>query len=142
MKDKTIIITGAARGFGEGIARELFKQGANLVLVDIIKGAGIKLEEELNSSSSDNTALFIECDVTDYDAVHKMANTVVNNFGGIDILISNAGILHAGGLDEMDTETFEMVTRVNYQGYFNCVKAVSSHMIRQHKNDKGRFMDI
>ena len=142
MKDKTIIITGGAQGFGAGIAKELFRQGANIALADIQRDEGLELATELNSSQGRNSALFIECDISDYDSVTAMVKTVVNKYGSIDILISNAGILHAGSLEEMDTETFEMVTRVNYTGYFNCVKAVSPIMKKQHEEDPHRFMDI
>ncbi|MEA1886827.1 MAG: SDR family NAD(P)-dependent oxidoreductase [Bacteroidota bacterium] len=142
MKGKAIIITGGAQGLGEGIARELFKQGANIALADIKEDEGKKLADDLNNNKSANRTVFYCCDVSDYKFVTKMMTAVVDEFGSIDVLISNAGILHAGSLDEMDVETFEMLTRVNYQGYFNCVKAVSPFMKKQHKEDPGRFMDI
>jgi len=142
LKNKTVIITGGAQGFGEGIARELFSQGANIALADVKEEEGRSLAGLLNDSNRDNRAIFLACNVIDFDSVSKMISSVVDEFGGIDILVSNAGILHAGGLDEMDAETFELVTKVNYQGYFNCVKAVVPYMKKQHADDPGRFMDI
>jgi len=142
MKNKTIIITGAAQGFGEGIARELFRRGANIAVADLQTDAGTKLVDELNQEGKTNKAVFVECDVTDYKSVETMVKSVAGNFGIIDVLISNAGILHAGSLDEMSIESFEKVTRVNYNGYFNCVRAVSPYMKQQHAEDTGRFMDI
>lgn len=142
LKGKTIIITGAAQGFGEGIASELFRQGANIVITDIKEEEGRALAGELNERKRGNRAIFLACDVSDFDSVSDMIESSVEEFGRIDILISNAGILHAGNLDEMDAETFEMVTKVNYIGYFNCVKAVSPYMKKQHEADPEQFMDI
>ena len=142
LKEKTVIITGAARGFGEGIARELFRQGANIVIADVQEQEGKNLATELNKEIGKNRAQFLACDVADFDSVSAMMAASINEFGSIDVLISNAGILHAGSLDEMDAETFERVTGVNYIGYFNCVKAVSPYMKAQHKADPGRYMDI
>lgn len=142
LRKKTVIITGAARGFGAGIAGELFRQGANIIITDLKEDEGLKLSVILNEKKSDNRTKFLACDVADFDSVSAMMAASVKEFGSIDVLISNAGILHAGSLDEMDVETFEWVTKVNYIGYFNCVKAVSPYMKEQHKADPGRFMDI
>ncbi len=142
LKQKRVIITGGAQGFGAGIARELFKQGANIVLADIKEKEGKTLAGELNGGNRDNKAVFLACDVSDYDSVSAMIARAVEEFERIDVLISNAGILHAGSLDEMDVETFELVTKVNFLGYFNCVKAISPYMKKQHSENPCRFMDI
>jgi len=142
LKQKKVIITGGAQGFGEGIARELFKQGANIVLADIKEKEGKTLASEMNRRNRDNRAIFLTCDVSDFNSVSAMIALAFEEFRSIDILISNAGILHAGSLDEMDVETFELVTKVNYMGYFNCVKAISPYMKKQHSEDPCRFMDI
>ena len=142
VKDKTIIITGAAQGFGAGIATELFRQGANIIIADIKKGEGKELSEELNAGGRMNRAIFLPCDVSDFDSVSAVMAAADKELASIDVLISNAGILYAGSLDEMNSETFKLVTQVNYTGYFNCVKAVTPYMKNQHREDPGRFMDI
>ncbi len=139
---KTVIITGAARGYGAGIATELFRQGANIIIADIKKEEGNELSNELNARGRMNRAIFLPCDVSDFDSVSAMMASVDKELGSIDVLISNAGILYAGSLDEMESETFKLVTLVNYTGYFNCVKAVTPYMKNQHEKDPGRFMDI
>ena len=96
----------------------------------------------MNRRNRDNRAIFLTCDVSDFNSVSAMIALAFEEFRSIDILISNAGILHAGSLDEMDVETFELVTKVNYMGYFNCVKAISPYMKKQHSEDPCRFMDI
>ena len=140
--EKTVIITGAARGFGAGITIELFSQGANIIIADIKDEEGKKLTGELNARGRMNRAIFLPCDVSDFNSVSAMIASSFKEFGRIDVLISNAGILHAGSLDELEPETFKLVTEVNYIGYFNCVKAVSPYMKNQHKEDPGKFMDI
>jgi NAD(P)-dependent dehydrogenase (short-subunit alcohol dehydrogenase family) len=66
----------------------------------------------------------------------------VGAFGGLDVFISNAGILRAGGLDEMDERTFDLVTKINYNAYFYCAKYASDIMKTQHAYDNEHYMDI
>jgi NAD(P)-dependent dehydrogenase (short-subunit alcohol dehydrogenase family) len=80
--------------------------------------------------------------VADALSVEEMVRKTVHYFGGIDVMISNAGILRAGGLDEMTPETFDLMTRVNYNAYFHCAKYASAVMKTQFKFKPGHFMDI
>lgn len=142
LEQKVVVITGGAQGFGSGIAEELFDQGANIVIADINSEKGNEIADLLNKKGFSNKVLFIKTDVADFSSVEEMVSGAVQSFGGIDILISNAGILRAGSLEEMEPETFDLITKVNYQGYFNCVKAVAPVMKDQHSKRKDRFMDI
>jgi len=142
IKGKVVIITGGAQGFGAGIAGSLFFLGANIVIADLNEDAGLSMADGLNSGAAGNRAAFCSCDVSDYDSVKTMVDKSLSEFGRIDILISNAGILRAGALEEMTPETFDLMTRVNYQGYFNCVKAVTPVMKKQYESEGGLFMDI
>lgn len=142
LEQKVVVITGGAQGFGSGIAAELFDQGANIVIADINSEKGNEIADLLNKKGFSNKVLFIKTDVADFSSVEEMVSGAVQSFGGIDILISNAGILRAGSLEEMEPETFDLITKVNYQGYFNCVKAVAPVMKDQHSKRKDRFMDI
>ncbi len=121
--NKIIAITGGASGYGEGLARSLFAEGANVVIMDINESVGEKLAGELNSQTVANRSWFLKCDVTSLESVSKAIYETVLEFSGLDVMISNAGVLKAGGIDEMTPENFDFVTRVNYNGYFNCVKA-------------------
>ena len=78
----------------------------------------------------------------DPPSVDRMVRQTVLRFGGLDVLISNAGILHAGSLDEMDQATFELMTKVNYTGYFLCAKHAQKIMKAQYKYKPDYFMDI
>jgi NAD(P)-dependent dehydrogenase (short-subunit alcohol dehydrogenase family)/rhamnose utilization protein RhaD (predicted bifunctional aldolase and dehydrogenase) len=142
VSNKIIIVTGAAQGFGGGIAEDLFREGANVVIADVNELKGISMAEQLNQSAKNNKAVFIRTDVSDSGSVKNLVAETVREFGGLDVLISNAGILHAGGLDEMSPETFELMTRVNYSGYFLCVKYASAILKIQSKYKPGYFTDI
>jgi sorbitol-6-phosphate 2-dehydrogenase len=140
---KIAVVTGGAMGFGEGIIRDLYANGANVVIADINQAMGTALAEELNTLPDHvNRALFVPCDVSVEKSVQEMIWHTVAGFGGLDILISNAGILRAGGLDEMDFETFELATKINYSGYFLCAKYAAEVMKRQHEQAPAFFMDI
>ena len=140
--DRIAVVTGAAQGFGEGIARDLFSRGANLVIADLNETASMKLVNELMHPAGNNKAIFIKTDVSDSDSVENLINETIKEFGGLDLFISNAGVLFAGGLDEMDPETFDFVTRVNYKGYFLCAKHASAVMKLQAKYQPEHFTDI
>ena len=81
-------------------------------------------------------------DVSDPVSVRDLIVTTVREFGGLDIIISNAGILKAAGLEEMDPETFSKTTNVNYNGYFHCAKYASEVMKLQNQEKPGYFTDI
>jgi sorbitol-6-phosphate 2-dehydrogenase len=140
--NKIILITGAAQGFGEGIARDLFKQGANIAIADINEDKGLEFVRELNNQKTPNRAMYIRIDVTDPGSVDSAVDQVVYELGGLDVMISNAGILKAGSLEEMDPVDFNSVTLVNYHGFYHCTKAAARIMKVQNKYAGGAFSDI
>ena len=140
--NKIIIVTGAAQGFGSGIAEDLFRQGANIVIADLNEAKGMTLAAELNAGAKNNRAIFINTDVSEASSVKNMITKTVAEFGGLDAFISNAGILHAGGLEEMTPEIFELMTKVNYTGYFLGAKYASAVLKSQSRFRKGYFTDI
>mgnify|MGYP001038766054 CR=1 FL=1 len=142
LDNKIVVVTGAAQGFGAGIAEILHKQGANIVVADLNKEKGLEFAEKLNSVKSKNKARFIKVNVAEADSVESLVRETVLHFGGLDVMISNAGILHAGSLDEMDADTFELMTKVNYSGYFLCSKYAQKVMKIQHKYKPDLYMDI
>ena len=140
--NRVVAITGGAMGYGEGIARHLFREGANVVIMDINEKEGGRLAVELNRHRSLNRAWFIKADVTSLQSVENAVYETILEFSGLDVLISNAGVLKAGSIEELDKEAFDFVTRVNYYGYFNCVKAVVPVMKIQNCYSSGNFGDI
>jgi NAD(P)-dependent dehydrogenase (short-subunit alcohol dehydrogenase family) len=142
VQDKIVIVTGGAQGFGGGIAEILYAQGANVVIADMNEEAGLKMAENLNSANQSNQTYFVKVNVSNAESVQEMVAATVKHFGGLDIIISNAGILRAGGLDEMTPESFALMTDVNYKGYFLCAKYASAVMKVQSQFCKDHFMDI
>lgn len=142
-ENKTIIVTGAAQGFGEGIARNLLLEGANIVVADLNEEIGQKTAEHFNTLVKNNRAIFVKTNVGDLESIKNMVHKTVCNFGGIDTFISNAGVLRAGGLEDMTPENFDFVTKINYNAYFYCTKVVSSVMKLQTKySSKEYYGDI
>jgi rhamnose utilization protein RhaD (predicted bifunctional aldolase and dehydrogenase)/NAD(P)-dependent dehydrogenase (short-subunit alcohol dehydrogenase family) len=141
-ENKTVIVTGGAQGFGSGIAEALMHEGANVIIADMNGDKGNTLVRSLNQHAGKNAALFVHTDVTEPSSVENLMLETVKCFGGLDVLISNAGILRAGGLEEMSPETFDRMTRVNYSAYFLCAKYAASIMKLQWSVNPEYFMDI
>lgn len=142
LQNKIAVVTGGAQGFGAGIVKSLFEKGASVVVADILVEKGNMLVDMLNKSARSAGALFVETDVSNEKSVENMVFETVKKFGGIDILISNAGVLQAGSLEEMDPEIFDFVTSVNYTGYFNCTRQVSKVMKLQNRFMPDEFFNI
>ena len=142
VKNKIAVVTGGAQGFGENIVRELTKSECLVFIADInVKGAR-KLAEELNIKYKKTRALAIKVDVANEDSVRKMISEIIKKAGGIDIFISNAGVLQAGSVKEMEFGEFAFVNKVNYFGYFLCVKHASKVMALQNIPSGKYFTDI
>ncbi len=142
LENKIVIVTGAAQGFGAGIADLLHAEGANIIVADLNEEKGTEFANHLNSKKTKNKAYFISVNVAESASVKELVDKTVLQFGGLDVMISNAGILRAGSLDEMDQPTFELMTRINYTGYFLCAKYAQPVMKMQNKFKPGCFSDI
>lgn len=140
--NRVVAITGGAMGYGEGMARQLFAEGANVVIMDINQEEGSRLAKELNEHRSPNRAWFIKADVTSLESMENAVYETILEFSGLDVMISNAGVLKAGSIEELDVEAFDFVTRVNYHGYYNSVKAVVPVMKLQNRFKPDNFGDI
>jgi len=136
------VVTGAAQGFGKGIAEALAAQGAYITVADLNTEGAKACATELNEQFSAHTAIAVQADVSDEASVRRMVQETVLAFGGLDILISNAGVLIAGGLGDLSKDNFELVTKVNYTGYFLCTKYAMQPMKIQRKFAPGHMMDI
>jgi len=139
---KIALVTGAAQGFGKGIASELVKEGATVVLADINLEGAKACQEELNTAYGKYSTLPLQVDVTCDESVSNMIADTVLTLGGLDLLISNAGVLVAGSIFEMNKKDFDFVTEVNYTGYFLCAKHATPIMKIQHEMVPGYLSDI
>lgn len=141
-ENKTIIVTGAAQGFGEGIARCLLLEGANIVVADMNEVIGRATVEHFNILAKSNRAIFVKTNVSEMLSIENLVHETICSFGAIDTFISNAGVLRAGGLEDMLPEDFDFVTKINYNAYFYCTKVVSKVMKLQTKYEPEYFADI
>jgi len=142
VEGKTIIVTGAAQGFGEGIARVLMGQGANIIVADLNEVVGQKTADSFNTMAKNNKAIFVKTNVSDMESLGNLIRTTIVNFGALDAFVSNAGVLRAGGLEAMTPENFEFVTKINYNAYFFCAKVASHIMKIETAYDPEYFADI
>jgi NAD(P)-dependent dehydrogenase (short-subunit alcohol dehydrogenase family)/rhamnose utilization protein RhaD (predicted bifunctional aldolase and dehydrogenase) len=139
---KVAIVTGGARGFGAGIAESLYRLNLNVVIADLNEEAGLAIVSKLNKGKLSGRALFVKTDVSVPESVRDMVTLTVAEFGGLDLMVSNAGILRAGGLDEMEPDVFTKTTGVNYNGYYYCTKYASEVMRLQNQEKPEYFTDI
>ena len=139
---KTIIVTGAAQGFGEGIARELMKEGANIVVADLNEVTGEATAASFNEIAKNNKAIFVKTNVADMESLNNLMAVTICNFGALDVFVSNAGVVRAGDLEAMTPENMEFVTKINYSAYFYCAKVAQHVMKLQTAVDPEYFADI
>jgi rhamnose utilization protein RhaD (predicted bifunctional aldolase and dehydrogenase)/NAD(P)-dependent dehydrogenase (short-subunit alcohol dehydrogenase family) len=137
-----VVVTGAAQGFGHAIAANLVAQGGHVVLADINAEQGRREAEALASEFGSGRAVGAALDVTDDASVAACFDEVVRRYGGFDVLVSNAGILRAGSVATQPVEEFDAVTRVNYRGYFLCVRHAAPILAGQHRARPDYWGDI
>jgi NAD(P)-dependent dehydrogenase (short-subunit alcohol dehydrogenase family) len=142
VENKIAIVTGAAQGFGEGIARVMKENGSNIIVADLNEEVGIATAYSFTEIRNSSRALFVKSNVADMDSLKNLMHQTVCEFGGLDVFLSNAGILRAGGLDEMTPENFDLVTKINYNAYFYCTKAATPIMKLQNKYNANLYADV
>ena len=130
VKGKNIIITGASRGIGRGIAMAFAKQGANVAFTySSSEGPAKELEAELSAFGI--TAMAFKSNAADFDAAQQLVADVLEIFDSIDVLINNAGITKDNLLMRITEEDFDKVIEVNLKSVFNMTKAVQRTMLKQ-----------
>ncbi len=139
---KCAIVTGSAQGFGLGVAEEMLAEGARVVIADLNIDLAKSVAEDLCKKNGAGRAIACKVDVSDEESVEAMIEETVKGFGGLDIFVSNAGVLKAGSLEEMDMKSFEFVTRINYSAYYICTKYATRVMKLQHKVCPDAFYDV
>lgn len=125
LQGKTVLITGAARGIGAESARRLAARGAKLSLV----GLEPELLEQVANECGD--AAWFETDVTDRESLQAAVDGTVERFGGIDVVMANAGIGAGGTVRTMDPNSWERVIEVNLLGVYRTVRACLPHIIER-----------
>ena len=134
---KICIVTGAAQGFGKGIAEELYKEGASIVIADMNEPLAKQVAAEMGER-----AVAIAVNVSDEESVAHMVAQTVEKFGGLDLMLSNAGVVRSGPLAQVEKKDFDFVTSVNYTGFFLCAKYAAIIMEAEHEADPDAMFDI
>jgi len=124
LQGKVAIVTGAARGLGEALAHRLGQEGAHVVVGDIADRKAEAVAQAIAQAHGVKT-LWVHADVTDLAQTEAMVRLTVETLGGLDIVISNAGIIFAGGITEIDPVLWRKVIEVNLVGYFNLARAAA-----------------
>ena len=129
LEGKNVIITGASRGIGKGIAKIFASHGANIAFTYRSSDEKAKaLENELSVNGC--KAKGYKSDASDFDAAQQLVKDVMSDFGSIDVLVNNAGITKDGLLMRMSEEDFDSVMSINMKSVFNMTKAVLRPMLK------------
>ncbi|GAG31713.1 unnamed protein product, partial [marine sediment metagenome] len=139
LKGSVVIITGAGAGIGKACAKVMLENGAKVIIAEIDKEKGRSAAEDF---STIGTCRFIRTDVTSREDIAILIESVLEEFGRIDVFVNNAGI-NIGSqrvdIDEFPVEDWNRVLAVDLSGVFNCSQAVSKVMIKQ---KSGRIVNI
>ncbi|MCC6614258.1 MAG: sorbitol-6-phosphate dehydrogenase [Anaerolineae bacterium] len=129
LEERIAIVTGGAQGLGEAICLRLAKEGCHVLVADLNEAAAQSTAEGVRQLG--RRAIALKVDVTNEDQVRGMVDLAVQEFGRLDILVSNAGILLADGIEDFPYERWAAVINVNLNGYFLCAKHASRVMMSQ-----------
>jgi len=133
-ENKVVMVTGGAAGIGRATATGFAKEGAKVAICDVNPEAGKTTAESLGPE-----ATFQQVDVSDNKSVNDWVESVVSQYGQIDVLVNNAGITRDGLIMRMKEADWDAVLNVNLKSAFNCIKAVSKTMVKQRS---GRIINL
>ena len=142
LANRVCVVTGGAQGFGLGIAETLIANGGTMVLADMNYEGAKAAAERLCAANGKNRADAVAVNVSNEESVQKMMTDIVRTFGGIDLFVSNAGVVRSGSVMELSLKDFAFVTDINYIGYFLCVKHAARIMAAQMTSPADRWTDI
>lgn len=137
-ENQVAIVTGAGRGIGEAIAKRLVAEGAKVAIVSRTESNSQKVADAINATNADSAKAYA-VDVADFDAVQKVGEQIVADFGRVDVLVNNAGITRDTLAMRMSSEDWDIVLNTNLKGAFNFTRAVLRTMVKQRV---GRIINI
>lgn len=128
LKDKTVIVTGAAKGIGRAVATAFAKEGANVV----VNYRSTQPDETVKAIEAEGVkCLAVQADVSSFEEAEKLVEVAKEAFGSVDVVVNNAGITRDTLLMRMSAEDFDAVINTNLKGCFNMVKHTSKVMLKQ-----------
>ena len=128
---KVVLITGGCAGIGRALALRFAQAGARVVILDLEQEALDSLVQHLRDHLNVE-ALGLCCDVADAERVQQCVRQAIEHFGGIDVLINNAGVTHRSTFADTTLEVFQRVMAINYFGAVHCTQAALSSLIERH----------
>ena len=137
LKDQTVIITGAARGIGKGIALTLAREGAAIVVADRNAEGAEHTAGEIRAAGG--AAKGVAVDVTNRDDVHRLMQTAVAEFGRVDVLVNNAGVVSNTPILDLSEPEWDLTLAVNLKGVFLCSQSAARIMAARRS---GRIINI
>ena len=138
MPRKTVLVTGASRGIGKAIAVKFAKKGYNVAI------SCVRSKERLLQTQKEIEGFQVSClaymgDMGDMECCQELFSRIKTSFGGVDVLVNNAGISYIGLLQDMSSQDWERILRVNLTSVFNCCKLAIPYMVRQ---KQGKIINI
>lgn len=133
LEDKIALVTGGGQGLGEAISYRLAHEGCHVIIADLNEQAAMDTANAIikNEADTGRKAIGLKVDVTDEGQVTEMVNRVVREFGRLDLLISNAGVLISEAVEDFPVDKWRLVIDVNLTGYFLCAKHAARVMKAQ-----------
>jgi sorbitol-6-phosphate 2-dehydrogenase len=131
LEGKVAIVTGGGQGLGQAICIRLAEEGAHVVVADINTETATRTAAAI-VAQTDRRAIAVQVNVADEAQVEALVQRTVDDFGRLDILVSNAGVLRSGAIEEFDADDWQFVMNVNLFGYFLCCKYACRVMKEQH----------
>ena len=127
--DKTVIVTGGGSGIGQASAEAFAREGAKVVIADMMEEAGTQVAEQINSLGGD--ALFLQVDTSHWHSVQQLVSDTLDAYGSLDVYVNNAGVFDgfAKCVDTTDT-VWDQVINVNLKGYFHGCRAALPELIK------------
>ncbi|MGB3798262.1 MAG: SDR family oxidoreductase [Lewinella sp.] len=138
LSKKTAYVTGGSKGIGYGIAEKLLANGANVVITSRSQDSATEAAKKLNDLGHPGKCTGVEADVRDLASQQKAVETARSEYGGLDIVVANAGVGHFASIQEMTPEQWSETIDINLTGTFNTIKASVDALI----SSKGYFFTI
>ncbi len=136
MTSRSVLVTGGARGIGKGIAQAFLRHGDNVLIADLPSDSGWRyelstdsqMEETLGELREIGDATSTYLDVTDVESCQHAVATSLNNYGALDVLINNAGVIDSGPIDDFPEASWDRIFEVNVKGIYNMTRAALVHL--------------
>lgn len=129
LEGRSVLVTGAAKGIGRGIALVMAEQGANVTISDLDQAGGERTADQIRELGVD--AHFVRHDVTSVQSSYSAVAEVVERFGKLDVLVNNAGVVRAVPMLEVDEAEWNREVEINQKGLFFCTQAAATQMRKQ-----------